>query len=276
MIKYFQGFVAVIAIATAVVSAADFTIASDTVDKDNVRRIQLESPYQKGVLVRIIAGKNAFTTIERRFLFVLPVEANEQTKYGDGLSEIIKENLHEKYNLIVVAPSFAQLPWYADHPTDPAIRQESYFLKSVLPLIDRLYPSKSPKRLLLGFSKSGWGAYSLMLRNPELFSAAAAWDAPLMKEKPDQFGMGDIFGTQENFEGYRISRLLREKADVFGKSKRFNLAGYFAFRQQTQDAHALMESLKIPHEYADGPRREHVWASGWVTDAVKFLDEASK
>jgi hypothetical protein len=57
--------------------------------------------------------------------------------------------------------------------------------------------------LLLGFSKSGWGAlFSLLLRHPDVFGKAAAWDAPLVMDSPGRHGNGDIFGTPENFEKY--------------------------------------------------------------------------
>ena len=133
-----------------------------------------------------------------------------------------------------------------------------------------------PIRLLLGFSKSGWGAFSLILRHPDLFRAAAAWDAPLMKEKPDQFGMDAAFATQENFERYQFSRLPREKAGTFRASKRLAHLGYGSFRDHHQRAQKLFEELKIPVEYKDGPERKHVWESGWVADAVAALDAMSR
>ena len=42
-----------------------------------------------------------------------------------------------------VAPTFSHLPWYADHPTKPEIRQETYFLKVVVPFIDKTYPVRA-------------------------------------------------------------------------------------------------------------------------------------
>jgi hypothetical protein len=56
------------------------------------------------------------------------------------------------------------------------------------------------------------GSVQLALRHADTFAKAAAWDAPLIKEKPDQFAMGPIFGTQENFEQYQISRLFKRQA----------------------------------------------------------------
>ena len=261
------------------VVSGDYTISSDATDANGIRRIMLESKFQPGpVLVRILAPQNALNAGagEQRFLYVLPVEPRDETKYGDGFTEVVTTGLAQKYGLIVVAPSFAQLPWYADHPSKEEARQESQFLKAVLPAVEQLYPSKKAHRLLLGFSKSGWGAYSLILRHPEMFDAATAWDSPLMKDKPDQFGMGGVFITQDNFEGYQISRLLREKAESFQKTKRLLLGGYGNFRKHTQDAHTLMESLGIQHAYADGPSRKHIWGSGWIDEAVRFLEQADK
>lgn len=247
-------------------------IVSDTNALTGIRSLQLQSEFQPAPsLVRIVAPKSSTAAETIRILFILPVEPKEGTVYGDGLQEVLKTNLHTHHNLLLVAPSFAQLPWYADHPTNPFVRHESYFIKSVLPLIDQLYPAPKRERLLIGFSKSGWGAFSLILRHPDLFKSAAAWDAPLMKEKPDQFGMADIFGTQENFERYRITTLLKDHAAPFQNSSRLWLGGYENFRTHTQDAHALLDSLKIQHAFADGPKRKHIWGSGWAEDAVKFL-----
>jgi hypothetical protein len=92
-----------------------------------------------------------------------------------------------------------------------------------------------------------------------------------MKDKADQFGMADVFGTQENFEEYRISRLLEQRAAELRGQDRLILVGYGNFRQHHQEAHELMKKLGIPHEYRDGPKRKHEWHSGWVEEAVELL-----
>jgi S-formylglutathione hydrolase FrmB len=206
-------------------------------------------------------------------VFVLPVEAGKENRYGDGLLEIKKHNLHNKLQAIFVAPSFSHLPWYADHPTKADIRQETYFLQVIVPFIEQTYPVqvKASGRLLLGFSKSGWGAFSLLLRHPNMFAKAAAWDAPLMMTRPDRFGTGDIFGTQENFETYQITKLLEAQADKLQKQKRLILLGYGNFRDHHEKVDALMIHLKIAHDYRDGPARKHDWHSGWVGEAVDLL-----
>ncbi len=234
----------------------------------------IRSEYQSGrTAIRVLLPDRLEEDRRYPVLYVLPVEAGDGSRWGNGLVEVHKHDLANQFGLICVAPTFFQLPWYADHPTDPKIRQESYFLKDVVPLVDKLYPTRAEGegRLLLGFSKSGWGAFSLLLRHPDSFGTAVAWDAPLMMDRPGRYGSGPIFGTEENFAGYEIAGLLRSKTPLLQQTNRLIHFGYGNFREQHQAAHRLMKELGIRHTYRDGPHREHSWHSGWLAEAVEML-----
>jgi pimeloyl-ACP methyl ester carboxylesterase len=171
-----------------------------------------------------------------------------------------------------VKPNFGSTPWYADHPLDLSKRQESHFLECVMPFVNRTQPVVKTKQgtFLVGFSKSGWGAFSLALRHPSLFAGIAVWDAPLMQAKPDRWDMATIFGSKENFERYRIETLLKEVSrSPF--DMRIVLLGYSWFRGDVIDAHHLMDSLSIQHVFRDGPKRQHRWDSGWLPEAIDAL-----
>jgi S-formylglutathione hydrolase FrmB len=234
----------------------------------------VDSPYQSGQTeIRVLLPSRLEDGKRYPVIYVLPVEAGRGNRYGDGLVEVQKHKLHDKHGVIFVAPTFSHLPWYCDHPAQNEIRQETHFLKVVIPFVEKTYPisGKAEDRLLLGFSKSGWGAWSLLLRHPETFGRAAAWDAPLMMAEMGKYGTSEIFSTQENFEKYRLADLLRLKAEQMTGKKRLILTGYGSFREHHQKAHALLDELKIPHEYRDGPSRKHDWHSGWVSEAVELL-----
>jgi hypothetical protein len=232
---------------------------------------RVASPWQPGrPRVRILAPDPLPAKEERTVLFVLPVEPAPERRWGDGFETVRKLDTAERFGFILVAPSFAQWPWYCDHPTAPAKRQETYLLKAVLPLVMTLYGHEPRRRALLGFSKSGWGAWSLLLRHPDQFGAAAAWDAPMMMAQP-RYRMAEIVGTPANFQRYRVPRLLEAGAEPLRGRPRLALLGYGNFRRQHQECHALMERLRVPHLYADGPRRRHHWDSGWVPDALQAL-----
>jgi len=251
-------------------------VSSPSKDEHGFLVHDVASSFQSGkTQMRVLLPEDLKAGRQYPVIYVLPVEAKNESRYGDGLLEIQKLDLHNKHRTIFVAPTFSHLPWYADHPTDPDIRQESYFVKLVVPFIEKTYPaiSNPEGRLLLGFSKSGWGAWSLLLRHPDVFGRAAAWDAPMMMDRQGKYGSAEVFGTQENFEKYRIVDLLRTGRDSLGPGKRLILTGYGSFRKEHEQVHSLMDELKIPHEYRDGPQRKHDWHSGWVAEAAELLVE---
>lgn len=241
----------------------------------NFRLYTVESAYQAGTTkLRVLLPDDFDQNRRYRILYVLPVEALDGERWGNGLKTVYKAGLHNKHDLICVAPSFSHLPWYADHPSEPHIRQESYLLKVILPFIEKSYPVAGGKkgRLLVGFSKSGWGAFTLLLRNPEVFAAAAAFDAPMALDKPGPFGTGPIFGGRENFEKYRVENLLKKTGGRLGTGKRLALLGKPGnFHSHHLKARGWMEALKIEHHWRDGPRRQHSWGSGWLPEAVALL-----
>src|SRR6266478_9779052 len=173
-----------------------FLVATASAEGHRVRLVA-EGEYQPGsLLVDVLTPDGIARDSRLKVVYVLPVEPLEEHTYGSGLDVIERLRLQNKYHAVFVAPTFAQMPWYADNPFDALRRQESYFLYVVVPLIESRFPVlKEPAgRFLLGFSKSGWGAYSLLLRHPDVFGGAAAWDAPLARLHPDVFEMPDSFG----------------------------------------------------------------------------------
>ena len=49
------------------------------------------------------------------------------------------------------------------------------------------------------------------------------------------------------------------------------LTGWDFYRDQTVRAHRLMQQLKIPHVYRDGPQRKHHWNSGWMPELAAWI-----
>jgi len=256
-------------------SIADTAVTGPERSDDGLATYTVTSEYLAGPNeVAVLLPEKREAGKQYPVLYILPVNAGTRGPWGSGMLEAKRQDVHNKYGLICVAPTLDSLPWYADHPTNLKIRQESYLLRVVLPLVEQRHPAlKEPRgRLLVGFSKSGWGAFSLLLRHPDVFGRAAAWDAPLMEQAPTKYGMDAIFGTQENFDEYRIDWLLREKAAVLKKGPpRLILLGYGNFKDQTERAHALMSSLAVPHVFASNVPRRHDWHSGWFAEAVRLL-----
>lgn len=230
----------------------------------------LRSPYQEDETnLRVLVPRNSVPN--PRYLYVLPVQPGLQTKYGDGLAEIQALGLHERYGLIVVAPSFSDYPWIIDHPSIPSLWQESYMLKTVLPFVETHHPSTPPKRFLIGFSKGGFSALSLLLRYPDMFMAAGVWDCSMLQNKPLPDILARIAGTKEHFQHYHLPQQLRKQAAYFRDTKRIAIQGYGILREDLHAGHCLMEELGILHDYVDGPQRVHIWGSGWISSVLENL-----
>jgi S-formylglutathione hydrolase FrmB len=250
------------------------TVQDAIVGEGGILRHTVASPFQgRETTIQVLLPSPTTTDAVYRTVYLLPVDDGKSQPWGDPMVEVLDRGLHNSCQLMFVQPTFSHTPWYADHPSDPRIRQESYLLKVVIPYIENRYPTlrSSRGRLLLGFSKSGWGAYSLLLRHSHLFSKAAAWDAPLGQQSPTKYGMCEVFPTQESFDSYCVWDLLADRAGQLATTNRFALLGYGLFRGHHQAVHYRMAKLGIQHEYQDGPKRDHSWHSGWVPDAVRFL-----
>ena len=246
---------------------SNFTKSSETLFIHHIESRFLSKPTE----IQVLTPDDLDYRKKYRVLYLLPVHQGHQPQ---ALQEVKRLDIANKYNVICVGPDYDAMPWYANHPTNERNRQESYFLKDVIPLIDKNYPTiKSPEgRFLIGFSKSGWGAFSLLLRHPDMFCRAAAWDAPLAKDKPDRWGMAENFGTEQNFKKYNILLLLKKRAEMLKKQPiRLYLSGFGVHGQSTIETHQRMQELGIPHYYDFSTKRKHKWESGWLEGLIDQL-----
>ncbi len=117
-------------------------------------------------------------------LYILPVNPRLEKRWGDGLEAARQLGLGERWNLLAIAPSFSDWPWYADHPANPALRQESYLIHEILPRVEALYPAANPRRLLLGFSKSGNGGVFTAAAPPGFVPRRGCLGRPLDENPP--------------------------------------------------------------------------------------------
>ncbi len=212
-------------------------------------------------------------------LYVLPVN---KAPSASGIIEARKLGLANQYGVICVGPDFPRIPWYGDCATNPAVRYASYVPEVVVPFIDRTYPTlaNAAGRTLIGFSKSGIGALTILLQRPEMFGRAGAWDSPLMlgREQADHFyGSPERFlgyyGTETNFLArFHLPTLWRQRAELLrAQPARIVIGGYDHFAEDTAAADRLLTTMGIPHVCDNQTQRPHDWSSGWMASMVETL-----
>ncbi len=256
-------------------------VSSDERRSPDIQSYRIESPFQSNsTTVHILLPDDYDVEKSYRVLYVLPVVANDERKYGDGLLEIMKYNYHNTHQLICVAPEFTSKPWYADHSDNQGRQDESHLLRTILPYVDKKFPTLKTKegRLLIGFSKSGWGAFTLLLRNPYVFYKAAGWDPGIrvdtgpIDEEDRANRIKEYFGSRSNFENHRISNLSKSKGKLLGSQERlfyYNTEGIRA--QGGVELHRQMVEAGFSHRYVFEKKRKHRWDSGWIPLAIEFL-----
>ena len=239
---------------------------------------ELTTEYQSGpALVQILLPDHLDRSKTYPVLYILPVEGIG-SKFGHGLVEAQKADIANKYGVICVYPIFNKAsPWYGNHATEPTLRQEDYVVKALVPFIDSKYPTQKDKegRWLIGFSKSAWGAFTLLFRHPDVFGYAAGWDGPLMLDGNGKdwgpMGLSVNFGTREAMLPNLPSVLAKENASWLKKRPRLVLGLGKFWAGHVKKMEALLESLGIPHVYRSDLTVEHRWDTGWFPPMVEEL-----
>ena len=247
-------------------------------DASGVRDYQVTSPDNgpgpQGL--RVLQPSNPAPGVAHNFLYVLPVEPGEGATFGDGLQVIQSLGLQNKYNLTVIEPSFSINPWYADDPLDANLQEDTFMAADLAPWVKaNLSTTGREQSWLIGFSKSGIGAQTLILRHPRTFTLAASWDFPADMDAYNEYGTNssDSYGTDANFQAnYRLTAaFLAAHAAPFKAVNRIWIGGYHYFGQDVADYDALLTSEGIEHTTEKPTAMAHEWYSGWVPIALAAL-----
>jgi hypothetical protein len=234
--------------------------------KNGIQTYVVTSDYQEKPCSLYVLLPDRFDKAKRyKVLYVLPAWAPSP----EGIREMQKLDAANKYDLICVGPDFSGMPWYVDNETNPKIRCDSYIPEVIVPLVDKLFPTiaRPDGRLLIGYSKAGMGAVSLLLRHADVFGRAGSWDGIIMMQNRPEF-----YGSREHFAQYYVPNLMRRQAAVFrDQPARIAIAGYGDLRRDGDDAHALLKELGIPHFFDNSVKRRHEWTSGWVAPLIQVL-----
>lgn len=214
--------------------------------------------------------------VPRRFLYILPVEAAVPgVTFGDGLDVIRAANLHNLYNLVLIAPGFiTDNIWCCDHDSDASRRHESYLVNELLPWTKTQFDYTNEEQWIIGFSRTGYGGADLILRNPTVFNKAAVWDFPADFVYTDFAAYSFPHGTQANFDNnYHLTQsFINGKAGSFTGTRRLWVSGdEVSWTAQVQNFAARLDSAAVLYKYSDEGVRAHSWSSGWVPTALAGL-----
>ena len=134
-----------------------------------------DDQQQQPVNLYVLLPTNFDPNTLYKVLYILPAWNDSP----DGIEEGLTLDLADKYDIILVGPDFFLTPWFADSDTTPEVLYDSYIPDVVVPFIDASYPTiAAPEgRLVLGYSKSGYGSAMQLVHHPDVFGRAGSWTA---------------------------------------------------------------------------------------------------
>lgn len=239
--------------------------------------------YDSQVL-RILRPNEPALKMEHNFLFILPVEKKgvvikENMYLGNAIEIMQKLNIHNKYNLTIIEPSFEITPWYANHPTNKKYQYESFMVSELAPWVrNNLATSGHEQNWLIGYSKSGYGAMQLIFKHPDVFDLVAAWDFPATNMSSfDQFANGENFGTDKNFQkNYRLTDgFIEVNKAPFLKENRIWISGFCNFSEDVKNFDKVLSQKDIKHTLFPQEENVHSWDSAWLSQALEGLHKNS-
>ncbi len=194
---------------------------------------------------------------------------NEQTFAVDGewttLQDLRRANKVGEF--LVVAPDGSDT--FYINSRDGKVLYGDFFLREFIPSIERTYRARTGRaaRGITGFSMGGYGALRTAFAHPELFGAASAHSAALMKQPPQGVSAGaasgnpaaqlltKVFGDPIDPKFWDLNSpfvIARKDAAALLKMKIYFDCGTedsFGFYRGASELHETLDSVRIPHEF---------------------------
>lgn len=230
--------------------------------------------------IRVVTPNNP-AAVPRKIIYILPVLAGDSDgTFGDGLTTLLSINAANALNAYIISPTFAYAPWYGDHVSYLSVRYDSYMVDLYNWASSNLPPAS--EHIVAGFSKSGWGALSLITRHPTLFTKAICQDFP----NPTSVYYGNtaqIFGTpmqggNTNYLGnYELTQsTLYARALPFMDSMRLwigsgaNFSSDGTYYEGVPTVEGRLTAAAMLHTFSQNGL-PHNWTSGWLTVGLNSL-----
>lgn len=185
-------------------------------------------------------------------LVFLPATDSDDRTYG-----VIPDRIEGYPDLSIHHIRFPVMVWYNEDVRDQALRQ-----------IEAL--NRSPI-VLVGFSKSGLGAWNLARTIPERIEATVIFDAPVAREELPPWGTAPYYPDRERWLADLPIRHIADFKAAFPDGHRLVLISGANFYNEMSALSCALTAADAEHEFLPRPYLKHHWNSGWIEEALNIL-----
>ena len=185
-------------------------------------------------------------------LVFLPATAPEDRTYG-----MIPQRMSAYPDIAVHAIQYPTVVWYNTSIRAQAIAQ-----------IRRLDLASI---ILIGFSKSGLGAWSIARMIPERISGTLIFDAPVADEDRYRWGADQFYHDDATWQRELPLHSVQEFRTALPKTHKLVLISGEVFHDEMSSLAQVLSEAEVEHTFLPRPHLKHHWNSGWIEEGLSIL-----
>lgn len=196
--------------------------------------------------------KNARKSAGNLNLILLPATEPGDTKYGTT-----PDRVESHPDASIVQIHYPTMVWY-----NAAIRTEA---------IRQIRSLNAAPFVLVGFSKSGLGAWNIARTIPDLIAATIIFDAPAARMELPPWGTAPFYANDAAWqEDQPMNTIGRFKASM-PETHRLVLISGASFHQEMCTLSQALSGANVNHSFLPRPSMKHHWQAGWIDEGLKAL-----
>lgn len=185
-------------------------------------------------------------------LVLLPATDPDDRTYG-----IMPERIEGYPGVSIRQVRFPAMVWYNKTVRDQAIEQINSL--RLLPVV------------LVGFSKSGLGAWNIARAIPEDVEATIIFDAPVASEELLRWDAAAYYANQETWLADLPIRNVPDFKAALPARHRLVLISGEGFHGEMSALSCALTETGVEHAFLSRPYLRHHWNSGWIEEALNIL-----
>jgi pimeloyl-ACP methyl ester carboxylesterase len=181
------------------------------------------------------------------------------TEPGNGNYGEIPQTIALFPDLTVRQVNYPRLVWYNRAEQDEAIRQ--------------IRNLGATSVILVGFSKSGLGAWNIARRIPGLVAGTIIFDAPVARDTLPPWGTAPFYADDAAWLADLPLRSMAEFHQAVPTELRLVLISGPGFPDEMQVLSDALRRLGRQHVFLDRRNMNHHWNAGWIEEGIRaFLE----
>jgi hypothetical protein len=179
------------------------------------------------------------------------------TEPGDQTYGTIPENLKIYPSAHLLQVRYPTMVWYNETVRMEAVAQiRSFGVSSII---------------LVGFSKSGLGAWNIVRMIPGTVSGTIIFDAPVAREKMPQWGTSPFYRDNLSWQKDVPIHTVDDFQSVVPKRHKLVLISGENFHDEMSMFVNKLYDTTISYVFLPRPYMKHHWQSGWIEEGLRIL-----